>query len=111
FELLSAQMLSGEVLARIRADRPDLLVVVALFPQSIAHTRYLCKRLRASFPDKKIVVGCWGYKGNLEKVRDRLKAAGAAEGGTTLQETGAVTEPLARFLAVKKETREPAEVG
>jgi hypothetical protein len=114
FELLSSQSLSGEMLARIRAEDPEVLVGVALFPQSIAHTRYLCKRLRTAFPEKKLVVGCLGYQGNLDKVRERLKQAGADEVGTTLHETRVLVESLVRFLAVKDEAppaQEPAVVG
>lgn len=108
FEVISAHVLSGELLARIREEGPDVLVLAAVFPQSIAHTRYLCKRLRTAFPGKKMVVGCWGYKGNMDKVRDRLKEAGADEVGTTLQETRALVEPMVRFLAVQDATPEPA---
>jgi hypothetical protein len=48
----------------------------------------LCKRLRASFPDLKILVGRWGLRGEAEKRnREQLLEAGADQFGTTLEET------------------------
>jgi hypothetical protein len=53
----------------------------------MAHTRYLCKRLRASFPALKIVVGRWGSPGNSPDSQELLRQAGADAVGTTLHET------------------------
>jgi hypothetical protein len=44
-------------------------------------------RLRARFPDLKIVVGRWGLAGGLEKNREQLLASGAVHVGTTLRDT------------------------
>ena len=41
------------------------------------HTRYLCKRLRARFPDLRIIVGRWGLRENVARARRQLEAAGA----------------------------------
>jgi len=56
-------------------------------PGGLAHTRYLCKRLRARLPQARIVVGRWGLKGNTEENREQLQAAGADQVETTLLET------------------------
>jgi hypothetical protein len=43
------------------------------------------KRLRAQFPDLKIIVGLWGFKGELNAItRDTLLSAGADQVGTSL---------------------------
>src|SRR5262249_19464770 len=43
--------------------------------------------LRSRLPDLKIVVGRWGQKENVEKVRERLQAAGADYVATSLLES------------------------
>ncbi len=44
-----------------------------------------CKRLRARFPELRIVVALWHAQGNIEKGCNRLMAAGASEVVTTLK--------------------------
>ena len=56
-------------------------------PGGLAHTRYLCKRLRARLPEARIVVGRWGLKGNVEQNLEQLREAGADQVETTLLET------------------------
>jgi predicted PurR-regulated permease PerM len=57
--------------------KPDVICVNALPPGGLAQARYLCKRLRASFPQQKIVVICWGLPDNAGDRRQELLAAGA----------------------------------
>jgi hypothetical protein len=52
-----------------------------------ARTRYLSKRLRARFPDLRIIVGRWGLREEDGTARRHLEAAGASYVGTTLVET------------------------
>jgi hypothetical protein len=61
------------------ADRfaPHVICVGALPPNGIAHVRYLCKRLRARFPDTHILVGRWG-DADVSGLTDRFIAAGAS---------------------------------
>jgi hypothetical protein len=54
-----------------------------------AHTRYLCKRLRARCPDLRIIVGRWGLRDLTGLARRQLEAAGASYVGATLVETHA----------------------
>ena len=56
-------------------------------PGGLAHTRYLCKRLRARFPAVRIIVGRWGLKGDADANREQLQDAGADLAATTLLET------------------------
>jgi hypothetical protein len=67
--------------------RAELICIAALPPEAMTPTRYLCKRLRARFPACKIVVGCWGFTGDVEANRTALRAAGADEVGMTLEES------------------------
>ena len=87
-ELCSPQLLASEVIALVEETRPAAVCIGAL-PASRGgiHTRYLCKRLRARFPDLRIIVGRWGLRDRAGSVRRYLEAAGADHVGLTLVET------------------------
>jgi predicted PurR-regulated permease PerM len=87
-DLCSPQLLASEVIARVEETRPAAVCIGAL-PSSGGgtHTRYLCKRLRARFPDLRIIVGRWGLRDPGGPVRRHLEAAGADQVGLTLVET------------------------
>ena len=80
-------MLSAELVALAGEKEPAVVCIGALPPGGLAHTRYLCKRLRARLPEAKIVVGRWGLKDNVEQNQEQLREAGADQVETTLLET------------------------
>src|SRR5882724_5876674 len=84
-EVDSAHTLPGEVLSLVAAKNPTIVCVASIRPGDLAHTRYLCMRLRARFPHVKIVVGRWGGKDRGEQ--DQLLAAGADAVSATLRES------------------------
>jgi predicted PurR-regulated permease PerM len=86
-EIMSAEVLSAELVAVAAEKEPALVFIGALPPGGLAHTRYLCKRLRARLPEARIVVGRWGLKGNVEQNEAQLREAGADQVETTLAET------------------------
>jgi predicted PurR-regulated permease PerM len=86
-EIVSAEMLTAEVLSVVEQDQVELICIIALPPGVLAPTRYLCKRLRARFPACKIIVGLWGLLENGDKPQGLLREAGADEVGTTLRDT------------------------
>jgi hypothetical protein len=86
-EVVSPEALTAEVLSLVEQQRVGLVCIAALPPRALAPTRYLCKRLRIRFPDLKIVVGRWGFTGNIQEDRTRLLSAGADEVAMTLRET------------------------
>jgi hypothetical protein len=59
-EVIAPATLTGELLDRVAEHRPGAVVIATTPPGGLAHTRYLCKRLRSRFPDLKILVGRWG---------------------------------------------------
>jgi predicted PurR-regulated permease PerM len=99
-EVLSAQLLTAEMLTRIQQERPAVVCIAALPPGELAHTRYLCKRLRAQLPDLKIVVGRWGQQDNLAKVGERLRSAGADQVAASLRETRSQVLPLVQTVGL-----------
>jgi hypothetical protein len=86
-DVLSIDMLSAESVDRAGDKEPAVVCIGALPPGGLAHTRYLCKRLRARLPAARIVVGRWGLKGDLEQNQEELLEAGADRVETALLET------------------------
>jgi predicted PurR-regulated permease PerM len=83
-EIISDAMLTAEVVARIDEKSPAMICIAATPPGGLAQTRYLCKRLRARFPDLKIAVGRWGIG---SEDSNSILIAGADRVGTTMIET------------------------
>jgi predicted PurR-regulated permease PerM/CheY-like chemotaxis protein len=86
-EVLSDKVLSAEVVNRVEHECPDLICIASLPPGGLSQAQYLCKRLRARVPAVKIAVGRWGQKEDVEKMRERLRAAGADYVATSLAES------------------------
>jgi predicted PurR-regulated permease PerM len=100
-ELLSASMLTAEVVSRVEESQVQLICLGGIAPGGMSHTRHLCKRLRAHYPTLKIVVGRWGSPGNSQDSQELLHQAGADAVGTTLHDTctqitqlGSLSSPL-----------------
>ena len=83
-EVMSDAVLTAEVVALIGEKSPALLFIATVSPGGLAQTRYLCKRLRARFPNLKIAVGQWGMGGG---DRSSILLAGADKVGITMIET------------------------
>jgi predicted PurR-regulated permease PerM len=83
----SADLLSAEVVRGVREQAAAVVVVGALAPGGLAQARFLCKRMRASAPGVRIVVGRWSVGAEAESIRRALLAAGADAVGTSLLET------------------------
>ena len=107
-DLTSPHLLAAEVVALVEDTRPAVVCLGALPAGSRStHTRYLCKRLRARFPDLRIIVGRWGLRENVARARRQLEAAGAGSVGVTLVET---REHLQRVHPLEPPTlRQPVE--
>ena len=98
-EVLSGQDDRGGHHFTDRGEKPDVICIGALPPGGLVQARYLCKRVRASFPQQKIVVICWGLPDNAGKRKQELLAAGADAVAITLQEARAQFAPLASSIA------------
>jgi hypothetical protein len=107
-QVISTDHLVSEIVAMVAEERPAIVCIGSLPPGGLSHTRLFCKRLRASFPDLKIMVGRWGLKGDAErKNREQLLEAGADQFGTTIDETAVQLVQLQQ-LVQSRDT--PAEV-
>jgi len=90
------------VLERVGEEEPAVVCIATLPPNGLSNVRYLCKRLRAQFPELKIVVSRLGRIENAEKTRQRLLAAGADVVTTSLLETRSQLLPLVQAAALSR---------
>ncbi len=96
-ETVSSQVLSSEIVEKVREEQPVLACISALPPGGLAQASYLCKRLRVRFPDLKIIVGRWGQSEDVDKMKDRLYASGATKVVASLLEMRQEILPLRRL--------------
>jgi len=82
-----AALLTAEVLSLVEQTSPALLCIGLVPPGGFAQTRYLCKRLRISFPQLPIVIGCWGGTTEEEEHLALLHLDSLTYLSTTLLET------------------------
>jgi predicted PurR-regulated permease PerM len=75
-EVVSTRALASEMLEQVGRHAPRVVCVSALPPFAATHARYLCKRLRPTFPGLPIVAGLWHVPGGGQKTQARLIALG-----------------------------------
>jgi AI-2E family transporter len=105
-DVIAPETLTAELIDRVAEKRPALICLAATPPGGLAHTRYLCKRLRARFPDVKILVCRWDYSASAQTNPGQLLEAGAESITATLLET---RQRLASLLPVLTQTRNVEE--
>lgn len=74
-----------------------IAVVSALPPFAVGQARWLCKRMRARFPELVIVIGLWEFAGGVLKAQERVGANCADAVATTLSEALLQTRRLSAF--------------
>jgi hypothetical protein len=99
-EYVSVEKLASEYLQIVETKGVQVVIVSALPPAAVTHARYIVKRLRARFPDLKIIVGLWTTAGNLEKARLRLESSG----------TNLVVNSLEKAIEQLRQTVQPLMV-
>jgi predicted PurR-regulated permease PerM len=83
-QVTAVDLLATEVETQVEDEPPSLVCIMALMPGSLSHTRYLCKRLRARFPDQHILAALWCSNASEKTYQERLQAAGASHVETSL---------------------------
>lgn len=61
-----------EILAYVPPETQDVICISALPPFAFAQAHALCQRVRLRLPEIKILVGIWGFNGDLEKAKERF---------------------------------------
>jgi hypothetical protein len=80
-------MLAADVIALVQERKFSIVCIADLPPSASSKTRYLVKRLRAAFPDLRIVVGRWAPPALADESTQILRDAGASHVDSTLIET------------------------
>lgn len=80
----AAGLPAAELMAWVRNAKARTVCIPAVAPATLVHTRYFCAKLRANFPNMKIIVGLWGQSGMLSEIVETLKSSGADDVATTL---------------------------
>ncbi len=84
----TAASMASDVIALVEREAPSILCIASVPPGGLAHTKYLCKRVRARFPHLRILVGRYSLLAEgVAKNREQLAAAGADGVSITLAET------------------------
>jgi predicted PurR-regulated permease PerM len=93
-EIVPASTLSGEIVSLVSERKPKVVAIGAVPPEGLAQARYLCKRLRARFPDLKVIVGRWGEVTEEGDRASLLEAGADAVASTFAQSRGQLLERL-----------------
>ena len=81
-----AGALASECLEEVGKQKFKVACVSAIPPRGYIHTRYLCKRLQAEFPNLKVVAAILN-EGDVQRIRKRQPTIPAAEFATSLKQT------------------------
>ena len=77
---------TGEMLAQIGEEKPDVVCISALPPFAVPPVRSLYARLRAQEPNLRILVGLWHLSGDPSKISRRLGLTDGSRAFSTLAE-------------------------
>lgn len=80
----SSKILSGDLTTWVGETAASIICISVVAPTSISRARYLCTRLRSSFPEMQIIVGLWGRQEIPSETLNALQASGADDIVTTL---------------------------
>ena len=100
----SARLLASDLIALVKTQGVSVICLADLPPSPPSKTRYLVKRLRASMPELRIIVGRWSPETLADESTQALKDAGATLIATTLVETRAYLEGLLEIVRVPPPT-------
>ena len=56
----SGKLAAGELLGLLEKSEVDAACISVVSPSTVIQARYLCVKLRARYPQLKIVIGLWG---------------------------------------------------
>ena len=106
------KLAAGELLDLVEKSGVDAACISVVSPSTVIQARYLCVKLRARFPQLKIVIGLWGTTQKVTDAARRLRDSGADEVVTTLED--AVVQLAKRAPTLVEQVMPapiPADVG
>jgi hypothetical protein len=81
------RLLASDLIRLVREQNYTVVCIADLPPSPPSKTRYLVRRLRAAFPELRIVVGRWAPPTLADETMQPLVEAGATHVAATLLET------------------------
>lgn len=108
--VVSAKSLAGEMIEEIATLRPRVICISGVPPAAVLPASYLCKRVRARFPDARIVVGVWTGEEDATRLRERLGSSTADDIVTNVRDAIAQILPLAACAPAPSEAAVANEV-
>lgn len=105
---LSQNALASEKLGEIDKQDADVIVISALPPSAVAHTRYLRKRVSAHAPEARLVIGLWLSKMDPNRAKERIAAGAPIYIGTTLAAVQNQIDHLAAPLMSRVKSESPS---
>ena len=82
----AARLSLRELVGWVREAGADVVCISLVAPTALIHARYLCSKLRANFPELRIMVGLWGRPELTAETIGPLEDSGADEIVTLLAE-------------------------
>ena len=107
----SPDLLVTEQIDKIRASNPSLICISALPPAALRQARLFCKRVRAEFPEIKIVLGVWTATPDREELSRRLADAGVNQIVFDLQEAAQLIRSMVESAMVAPTEEENSTLG
>jgi predicted PurR-regulated permease PerM len=101
------KLVVGELLDLVEESGVDAACISVVSPSTVIQARYLCVKLRAHFPQLKIVIGLWGTTEKVIDAARRLRDSGANDVVTTL---GDAVVQLAKHAPTLSEKVTPAPI-
>jgi predicted PurR-regulated permease PerM/methylmalonyl-CoA mutase cobalamin-binding subunit len=101
-EAVSTTSLASEMVEMVDQRGADVVVVSALPPAAVSHSRYLCKRLHARRPKMNMVVGVWTAQIDLKKARNRIACGGSISVVNTLAKAREQVRQLIQPMLIDK---------
>ena len=110
-ENVSVSALAGEMVDHVGKQEAEIVVISAVPPFATAHARYLSKRVRARFPESKIIVGFWNSSRDPKALKERMDNAGADRTVTRLAQAVEHVQQLSLSLMIPRaaSTEKPAQ--
>jgi hypothetical protein len=102
---------ANEWLSVLDARPSDVVCISALPPYAFAPARAMCKKIRERFPRLKVVVGIWGFNGDIQQATARFERTQPDRLATSLAEAVEQIQDLVRPQARREASnREPLEI-
>jgi hypothetical protein len=99
-KMMKGRMLASELVSQVQAQGASVVCLADLPPSPPSKTRYLVKRLHATLPEVRIVVGRWGPPALTDENTQLLLDSGATLVATTLMATRTYLNGLVEGLPV-----------